>query len=282
MLRLIRLVAALMLAQSAWAQPPDASDAALQEQRLWDVLELRALMPIIRDEALDEAGAMEGMLFPPLAEGRWRKVVAQIHDPARMQRLFRQGVRAALEQAPVPRVAMALDFYQTSQGSFLIGLELAGRRAMLVPDGDRLARETFSRADSADTPRVAQIRRLIEAAGLIEPNVAGGLNAALAFSRGFEAGGGYPAPVGEGQILSDVWAQEPQIRAETLEWMESYLFLAYTPLSDGQLEDYIRFSASPEGKALSSVLFHGFDALFEHTSYDLGLAAAGQLEGRDL
>ena len=54
----------------------------------------------------------------------------------------------------------------------------------------------------------------------------------------------------EGEILADVWAQEEDTRADTEEWLYGFLLLAYQPLSDDQLDDYVALSASPEGRAL--------------------------------
>lgn len=288
MIRTLCLLAAILMGQPALAQPPggDAPPAPAVAQaltsRIWSALDLEQLMPILRDEALTEAGTMQDSMFEGRSDLGWLETVAQIHDPDRLGALFRAGAASHISARQQPLLAAAVEFYETDLGRRLIGLETTARLAMLDPDTEAAARTGFSEAASHDDPRVGMIARLIEEADLIGPNVAGGMNAAIAFSQGFEAGGGFDMPLGEQQMLADAWAQEPGIRAETLGWMEAYLMLAYSPLSDAEMERYIRFAGSAEGRALSAVLFEGFDAIFSQTSRELGLAAAGQMQGRDL
>lgn len=285
MLRMICLAIGFAIGMPAIAQTTETAPPAEEQMldtRLWQVLQLEDLMPIIREEALEEARAMQGTLFQRGGDSRWIDIVGRIHQTQRLERVFRKGLRDALAAEPADLIDEALAFYETSLGQRMIGLETSARQAMLDNDAEAEAKAHFAKAASYDVPRIEQINRLIEKADLVGPNVAGGMNAALAFSRGFKEGGGYLTPMTEAQMLSDAWAQEPLIRAETLGWMEAYLFLAYSPLNDAELEHYIEFSASPAGQRLSAVLFAGFDRLFARTSHDMGLAAAGQIEGRKL
>ncbi|MDP5307898.1 DUF2059 domain-containing protein [Paracoccus spongiarum] len=265
------------------APVPKAGPKAGQvDLRLWRVRRLAELMPILRDEALAEARTMLDTLRDGGAGIGWLDSVARIHEPARLEALFRAALRRPAAGVPEARLQAALDFYETDLGRRLVGLETTARRAMLDPDAEALAREAFATAASRNDPRVGRIGRLIEEADLIGPNVAGGLNAAVAFSRGFSDGGGFDMPMTEDQMLADAWSQEAEIRAATLGWMEAYLMLAYSPLSDAELDRYIGFAGSPEGQALSALLFEGFDAIFLQTSRDLGLAAAAQMQGSEL
>lgn len=285
MLRFICLVVGIAVGTPGLAQttePPPVSRQQDLEERLWQVLRLDEMMPIMRDEALAEAESMQVGLFERGGDGRWIDIVSRIHKTERLERLFRQGLQKAVSAESPAAIEKALAFYQTALGKSLIGLETSARQVMLDDVAEAEAKARFAKAASHNTPRVEQITRLIEDADLVGPNVAGGMNAALAFSRGFDEGGGYLTPMTEAQMLADAWAQEPLIRAETLGWMEAYLFLAYSPLSEAELERYIVFSASSEGQTISRVLFAGFDRLFAQTSRDMGLAAAGQIEGRKL
>ena len=290
MFRTLCLIAALLVAGASQAQQPapppgmseDSGDRAAQAARLWQVMDMDALMPILRQEALIEARAMQDEMFQNGGAGGWLDKVARIHDPARLEALFKDGIRRKLPATPGPRLDAALDFYRTGLGQRLIGLETGARQAMLDPETEAQARERFSAAASRADPRVRDIARLIETADLLGPNVAGGMNAAIAFSRGFADAGGFDMNMSEEQMLADAWAQEPAIRAETLGWLEAYLMLAYSPLNDAELQIYIGFAGSDEGRALSALLFAGFDALFLQTSRDLGVAAAAQMQGRAL
>lgn len=83
-------------------------------------------------------------------------------------------------------------------------------------------------------------------------------------------------------MLAEVWAQEPDIRAETESWLYPFLALAYKPLSDADVEAYLAFSESEAGRAMNAAMFAAFDEVFREISHDLGRAAAEMLSGRDI
>ncbi len=258
------------------------AEAQTLQARLWQVLHLDDLMPVIRNEALAEAVKMRDSLFQRGGDNRWKQIVAHIHETGRLEQLLRDGLQEAVADEHAALIEEALAFYETALGHRLIGLEISAREVILDMEAEADAKANYAHAATMELPRIAQIGQLIDKADLIGPNVAGGMNAALAFSRGFNEGGGYPMPMSEAQMLSDAWAHEPLLRARTLGWMEAYLFLAYSPLSDAELDRYIEFASSYAGRALADTLFGGFDKLFEWTSYEMGLAAAGQIQGRRL
>ena len=289
MLRSLAIALVLVFPALAQARPvtiiqseSHGGAAAPLTERLWNTMELESLMPILRDEAVAEAEDMQADLFKRGGTSGWLDQVVRIHDPDRLESLFREGLEAARENADRGRIEDALTFYRSDLGRRLVGLENSARRTMLDADAEAAAREALSAAAARDDPRVARIRRLIDEAQLIGPNVAGGMNAAMAFSEGFAEGEGFDMPMNAERMLRDTWRQEEEIRAQTTEWMESYLLLAYSPLSDADLDRYIVFAGSAGGKALSGLMFAGFDAVFRKTSYELGLAAAGQMRGRQL
>lgn len=275
---LFSLALATGLVTAAAAEP---TPQALVD-RLWDVMDMDAMMPILRDEAVAEAQEMQQTMLPQAGQSRWLNRVAKIHDPDRMADLFRTGMIEAVAPTDLARLDAALALYETPLGQRLIRLESSARIALMDEETEQDARDRFAAAASTGEARVQQIAQLIEVSDLIGANVAGGMNAAIAFSRGFADGGGFDMPPPEAQMLADAWAQEPELRAETLGWMEAYLMLAYSPLSDRELRQYIDFAGSDEGQALSALLFAGFEGLFRQTSYDLGLAAAGEMQGQTL
>lgn len=282
MLRFFCLCLAIALAQPALAQPrPDMSPQQAAHV-LWDVMAMDALAPILRDEALAEGAEMASTMFPRGGTGRWMDRVAAIHAPDRIRALFLRGVLARLPAADPQDLHRGLAFYRTGLGRQLLSLETRARIAMLDDKVEAAARDAWAREQSKSTPRAARINRLIAAADLVEANVAGGLNASVAFAKGFQEGGGFPMPLSEGQIVADAWAQEPQLRTDTEDWIGAYLFLAYAALSDAQLDLYIAYAASDGGRILSQMMFAGFDAAFTRTSHDMGRAAAAELRGRQL
>lgn len=252
------------------------------DQRIWEALDLASMMPILRDEAVREAARLEeeGLIQgngPP-----WADVVARIHDIGRLEEMFRAGTIEALPRVDGDRLDEGLRFYEGDLGRRLVTLETAARRALLDEEVESEAREAFERALERDAPRAEQILRLIDTADLVAPNVASGLNASVAFARGFADGGGVDMPLTDDQAMVETWAQQEQIEIDATEWLQGFLMLAYAPLSDTEMETYIAYASSAEGQALAQILFAAFDQVFSRTSYDMGLAAALRMRGRQL
>lgn len=283
MLRLFCLCLLIGLWFPAAAQPQmPPKQREMVSEIVWDVMRLDSLAQVMRDEALAEAAGMAATMFPRGGTGQWLDRVAAINDPARIRDLFVDGMARAMAAADADDVQAGLGLYRTVLGQRLLQLEAEARLAMQDAKAEAAAREAFVGAVQRRDPRAARIVRLIRAADLIDPNVVGNLNATIAFAKGFNAGGGFPAPPSETEITRNAWAQEPQIRAETEAWLGSYLFLAYGVLGDAELDRYIAHAASPGGQTLSRLMFAGFDAVLAVTSRDMGRAAAAELQGREL
>ena len=83
-------------------------------------------------------------------------------------------------------------------------------------------------------------------------------------------------------MLADVQGQESRIRADTTEWLVTYMVLAYGPLSDEDMAAYTAFTASDGGKALNAALFTAFDAAFTPVLDSLGREAGRMVSGQDI
>lgn len=283
MLRLFCLCLLIGLSGPAAAQPrmlPEQHERV--SEIVWDVMRLDTLAQLMRDEALAEAATMAATMFPRGGTGRWLDQVAAINDPARIRTLFVNGMAGAMVTADPGDVQDGLAFYRTVFGQRLLQLEAQARLAMQDDQTEAAARDAFAQAVRVRDPRAARIIRLIRAADLIEPNVTGSLNATIAFSRGFHAGGGFQAPPSDDEITRNAWAQEARIRTETEAWIGAYLFRAYGVLGDAELDRYIAYATSPGGRTLSRLMFAGFDAVLVVTSRDKGRAAAVEMRGRQL
>lgn len=266
------LVALLPLRAGAQADPV---------AELARVLDLPRLFSVLRAEGIDHGDDLDETLLGGTGGARWQALVAAIHDPARMEPIALARLRSELDGQDVA-LARINAFFGSERGARIVSLELAAREAYrdpVVEDAARLAWEEM-RAEAG--PRVRQIDRLVEANDLIEQNIAGAMNGNLAFYRGMMDGGAPGQAVPDGDMMADLWSQEPMIRAETEGWLMPYLAMAYQPLSDADLEAYIAFSRTPEGQVLNRALFAAFDALFNALSRDLGLAAARLMAGQDL
>lgn len=260
--------------------PAGVPQAALAD--LMRAMQVPDLMVVLRDEGMDYALSLDADLFGGTGGSGWRATVERVHDLAQMQSRFEAALAAALGEDG-EAVAAAIAFFDTERGQHILSLELEARRALLDDAVDDAAKARFGEMVADRDPRLDLLRRFAEANDLVEMNVQGALNANLAFYRGLaEAGGPGSEDLTEDQMLSDVWSQEPDVRSETEAWLFPFLALAYASLSDADLEAYIAYSESAEGKRLNAALFAAFDTLFNAQSYDLGLATGLQLAGQDI
>ena len=261
------------------AAPVFAQSANGDLDRLYEVLQLDAVTEIMQQEGTRYGATIGEDMFPDRLDGEWDLAVAQIYDLERMQDKVRADFAQSLTDADI---APILAYFETAPGQTFVTLEISARRAMLdeaVKDASEDS-ATIARADR--TPRFQMIAEFIETNDLIEPNVVGALNSNYAFYVGLMDGDAFGGDLSEDQILTDVWTQEPDIRANSTDWLFSFLLMAYDPMSDDDLADYIAFSKTDAGAAVNLALFEAFDEMFEGISYQLGRAAADVMTAQDL
>ena len=270
---LTAMVIALVAALPLRAQTAAHDDIA----RLAQALKLRETVAIMRDEGLEYGDEIARAMFPSRADGQWRAEVARLNDEAWMLDTVMEGFRRVLQGVDV---APLLDFFESPLGARIVGLEISARVALNDDAIEAANTELVNQRVAANDSRIAQIRAFIEANDLIEMNVAGTLNSDYAFYLGLQDGGAFDPPKTESEILSEVWSGEPSIRSDTTDWLLGFLYLAYSPLSDEELQSYTDLSLTPAGVKMNAALFAGFDAMFEEISSGLG-RAAGRLMSSD-
>lgn len=247
--------------------------------RILELLRIEPLFSILQRESLIYGDDLASEILGKAEDPRWRAEVAELHDPARLLPPFRAEFAA---QLPTAQEAAIEAWLGSDLGRRIVGLELSAREAMLDPGVEEAAIARAAEADAAGDARMAAVRRLIAASDLIEANVIGGMNANLAFYRAMAAGGGFPYELTEADVVLEVAAQEPEIRADVGAWIEGYMFLALGPLSDAELAEATAFFASESGRALVAAEFAGFDLVYETSSAELGAALARRLAGQEL
>jgi hypothetical protein len=254
--------------------------ASGQVAALSDVLMISPVIEVMCEEGIAYGHDMEQQMFPGKGGPGWQAAVATIYDPGAMRARFDAAFAKALDGSP--HVVEIGAFFGSDLGRRVLTLEIEARRALLDADVDAAAQRAYADMRASGDRRIADLDAFVETNDLIESNVMGAMNANLAFYQGMADVGGLADPVPEDQMLADVWAQEPDVRAETVGWLLPYLALAYKPLSDADLAAYQDFSESAAGQAVNAALFTAFDAVFVAVSRDLGRAAARQMTGREL
>lgn len=268
------------------AQEPQAAQSQAQAQSesvamgaLMTALGFDDLMPILQEEGLSYADGIRADMFADRPTQHWQAALDHIYDPARMSEVMQQELTERLD---ADRIAPLMAFFSSDLGERIVLLEVTAREAMLEPSVDDAARQRYAAMREAGGNRIDLLDRFVAANDLIEMNVAGALNSNYAFYQGLASGGTFRGMMSDDEIIAEVWGQEESMREETGEWVNAYLALAYQPLEDQELQAYIDFSLTDEGKALNTALFGAFDALFTAVSRDLGTAAARLMAGQDI
>lgn len=274
-----RILALAILILSLAAGPVAAGGG--QIERLVMALQVREMFSVMSEEGQAYGAEIEADMFPGSGGASWRKAVAGIYDVDRIVPLFLAAFEAELtrSEADIPSI---LAFFTSPLGQKVTTLEISGRRALLdqaVEDASRLKYEELS---ASGDPQVALVDEFVEVNGLVDANVTGAMNANYAFYLGLADAGMLRDGLTEDRILAEIWTQEDSIRAETDVWIRSYLAMAYAPLSEAELRDYIAFSQSRAGRDLNMALFAGFDAVFVDVSRQLGRAAGAVMAGQEL
>lgn len=276
MLHAVAIVIGLILV-SATASP------AMDERvaRLAQAMKMDEVFAVMAKEGEDYGDQLEDEMFPGRGGARWQEAVRAIYDPDRLLAGFMPAFEAALTR-PGTDIEAMIAFFESDLGQRIVTLEISARRALLDPAVDDAARLKLSEFRETSDPRLALIEAFVRANDLVEANVIGAMNASYAFYQGLADTGALPPDMDEGQILSEIWGQEDDIRAEMDDWIHSYLLMAYAPLSDEDIGHYTELSRSAIGQDLNRALFAGFDAVFVEVSRQLGRAAGEILTGQDL
>ncbi|MEC3860474.1 DUF2059 domain-containing protein [Mesobacterium sp. TK19101] len=267
------LALATGIALSLFALPA----AANQARDLMNALGLPQIIEVMRDEGLAYGKELSDTMLPGGGDSTWPDTVSRIYDK---QTMTEEVESLFVETLGDTDLDPLLTFFNTPGGKRLVQLEISARRAMLDKGVEDGAREAFRRLDGTADARLALVSAFVEVNDLLESNVVGALNASYQFYRGMVEGGALE--MGEADILTDVWAQEPETRADTREWLFGFLLMAYGPVSEETLADYIALSSTEEGRAMNRALFAAFNQMYDDISYGLGLAVARQLQGQDL
>lgn len=277
---MLRSLAAPVAALTFWITAPALAaegDAAALEA----ALRLPDVFAVMSEEGHAYGRDLEADMFPGSGGQRWQDAVAAIYAPERMLAEFGAVFARELDRPGTDTGAM-LDFFTSDLGQRVTALEVSARRALLdesVEDATRLKLEEMR---AADDPRAALVAEFVAVNDLVEANVSGGLNANYAFYQGLADAGALGQEMSDDVVIAEVWGQEEEIRQETELWVNSYLVMAYAPLTDAEIEAYIAFSRTEAGKDLNHALFAGFDALFVDVSRQLGRSAGAMLAGQDL
>lgn len=264
---------------------PMAAQAQRMSDRVLDAMAVTALFEMLQDEAVASGRDLGAEMMPGRDPAGWERTLARLNDPARVLPSFRAAFADALAAAPGggdAAGAAILAYLTAPPGDRIVDLELSARAALNEPGIEAAVLDRFEASRAAGSDHAAAVERFIAVNDLVERNVVGALAANAAFLTGLQEGADAPGAIGTGDVLADVWAQEPAIRASTEDWLRAFVSLAYGPLDASEFQTHIAFSESPAGQAFNDAIFAAFDTVLTDLSYDTGAALARLMASEDL
>ena len=246
---------------------------------LFDVMKLGKIISVMREEGLAYGASLGDEMMPGRSIPEWPSEVARVYDQDKMIDGMRDAFVATLGDRDMgPIVA----FFESDLGQDIVELEYSARVAFLDEAIEEGAIAQYQDREVEDDPMLAAVKSFVATNDYVEANVAGALNSNFAFYTGMIDGGALSSRMSESDILADVWAQEPEIRANTEEWLYSYLLMAYQPLGVEGLNAYEQIMATAEGRAMNAALFESFDQMYVAISRELGQSVAGYMLAEEL
>ncbi len=236
---------------------------------------------IIAEEGAAHGKSIEDSMFPGRGGSVWAAEVARIYDAAALQGRFDAAFSAALAANP-DAVAAAAAFFGSDLGKRITALEVEARRALLDEAVTEAAEVQAEKMAAARDPRLRLIRQLIEAGNMVEQNATSSMTGYLAFNTGLESALPENRRTPAEDLMTGIWGQEAQMRADATDWLVTYMVLAYGPLSDDELRAYIAFMQTDAAKAVNAAIFAAYDAAFSPALKELGFEAGRTLQGRDI
>lgn len=279
---LTRFTAPLAIAAASFSIAMPAMPAMAQDSDtdvLFELLMLPEILTIMREEGMSYGDSIGQDLFAGPPSPNWNGTVERIYDYNVMVGMVREDFEVSLADVDLTPL---IGFFGSEQGQTIIALEVSAREALLDEAVEEASEEMAAAALENNDARMGLVQEFITVNNLIETNVAGALNSNLAFYGGLVEGGAFGGALNEDDILTDVWSQESEIRGTTSDWIHSFLFMAYQPLTDTDLQAYIAFSETDAGADINRAMFESFDRLFNGISRSLGRAAATEMTAQEL
>jgi hypothetical protein len=246
---------------------------------LFDVMKLGKIISVMREEGLAYGAALGDKMMSGRSIPDWPSEVARVYDQDKMIDGMRESFVAILGDRDMSPLLM---FFTSDLGQDIVELEYTARVVFLDEAIAEGAIAQYKNRELEDDPMLAAVRSFVATNDYVEANVAGALNSNYAFYTGMIDGGALSSRMPNSDILADVWAQEPEIRMNTEEWLYSYLLTAYQPLGVEGLSAYEQIMATPEGRAMNVALFEGFDQMYVAISRELGQSVAGYMLAEEL
>lgn len=255
---------------------PVAAAADATMDRLSRAIHLEEIVDILHQEGLRHGQKIDEQVLAGKGGAVFEAQVKEIYSTEAMKAALRSALATGLND---PQREQASIFYESELGQKIISLENSARRAISDPAIQEMAQSQYEEADR-ESALYLLVEEYIRANDLVHQNVEGTMAADFNFFRGVVDGRGIPGD--EGAMISSLISNEAEMRKDTEAWLFGFLMMAYRPLSESELRENIAFSRTVAGQALNEAFFDGFDEMYVHMYYELGLAVGRAMTASDL
>lgn len=200
----------------------------------------------------------------------WDTMITKLYNEEAMHEAFRIELQAAFGATDLEPI---VSFYESDLGHKIAKLELDARKAITDDAVLSAAGDMWAELDP-QSQRAQLIEDYVTVNDLIELNVVGSMNSDIAYFRGFSAHAQEGMGLNETDIMREVWAGEPEARAQVMEWVYGFSALAYQPLDEDEFDAYIAFGKTDAGRALNTAIFAAFDNVYADLARGLGAGTA--------
>lgn len=143
-----------------------------------------------------------------------------------------------------------VQFFETGLGKKVTDMEVAAQTGeaslRLEVEGAQILAEMIEN----DVDRLERYTSMVEALGVVESQVATAMNINFAIMSGMAASGKLPYEMSEEEILGNIASQQDLMRADIQNSVYVTFAFTYQGLSDAELDEYIAFLTSDNGRAL--------------------------------
>lgn len=196
--------------------------------------------------------------------------VTRLNDPVRVLPQIEASLTDLLDEDT--RLAVT-SFFESDLGQRIVSLELSARATIFDPSIEQAVRQRI--LDDGLPELVADI---MVQGDLVERNVIDAMSVLKQFYLGRMKGGA--ADMTPAEVDAFLEESIDGLRFETQSWLEAFMTLAYSPLSDEDLQIYAEFWRTEAGQAFDRALFAAFEQVFAESAFALG-QLVGRLEASD-
>lgn len=259
-----RLVFVLMILPVQLAA--DSSDAG----RLLELMRFDQLAEVSREEGISGNASVLEDFGLTSNEAFWLEELDVIFDEGKTEEMFRTSFAKAYNQRSI---VDAIAFLGSEAWMRAYDLQIDTSLLLTDPALEEAAVIHYWEHIENNSPRVPLIEDLVASTDLVEQNIAGAMNAMLAFNRGMtfvSSDLGYP----DEEMIALLYASETELRLEISEWLHAYYLVAYLPLTEADISQQIEFWTSQAGQDISAAMMLSYDVVHNDQSFAVGRALA--------